>query len=448
MKKNILKSIGLVFFGVILGGALMLMLAPGKRAQISTSSTGKPERKIKYWTCSMHPQVKMDNKGLCPICGMDLIPIYDGGDDNDDEATLTLGERARKLAVVRTSTVGKRKLTRHIQTVAKIDYDETKVAYISAWNNGRIDKLYVDFTGMKVKKGQRLALLYSPELISAQQEYLLTYKTRGKKARSKLRLLGISDSQIKKIEKAKEPLTHLTVSSPITGTVIKKNIKSGQYVKTGNLLYTIADLSNLWVYLDVYEYDVPWVSLGQTVMISVESYPEKEFEGVITFIDPFLNEKTRTLKVRVDVKNLEGKLKPGMFAYAHIHDAMMDGMKNNEEKMLAVPKSAVLDTGLRKIVFVEVESGKYSLREVITGALAGDYYPVASGLSEGEVVVTSGNFLIDSQMQLTGKPSIMFTCGSKVDPHAAMGHTSGGSADEDMDDVSFDDLSMDDVTFE
>jgi Cu(I)/Ag(I) efflux system membrane fusion protein len=449
MDRDRIKTIIYIVIGVVIGAVLTIIFSHGKMSHDMSAHTGPgtEERTIKYWTCSMHPQVKMDHKDLCPICGMDLIPIYEGGGEGSSDVNLKLGERAKKLAAIKTAPVKKMALRKEITTVAKIDYDETKVAYISAWNDGRIDTLYADFTGMDVKTGDKLARLYSPALISAQQEYLLTYKTRGANAKTKLKLLGISEKQIKKIEKAGQPLTHLTITSPITGTVIVKNIKKGQYVKTGNLIYTIADLSNVWVYMDIYEYDLAGVRVGQHVSLYVEAYPDEMFEGVITFVDPFLNEKTRTVKVRVNIDNKERKLKPGLFATGHIHDSVIGG---KDEKVLAVKREAVLDTGVRKVVFVEVDDGEFEMREVTTGPLADGYFPVTEGVKEGEKVVVSGNFLIDSQMQLSGKPSIMFPEGLAYDPHAAMGHGGGheGHDNMDMDDISMDDMDMDDITMD
>ncbi len=434
MKNDKTKTVIYILAGIIIGVTLTLTFSSGTKTGDSAGADvpKSSERKVKYWTGSMHPQVKMDHPGQCPICGMDLIPVYEGDDGGDGNVSLKLGERARKLAMIRTEPVTRMELIKDIHTVAKIDYDETRVAYISAWSNGRIDKLYADFTGIRVKKGEKLALLYSPELISAQQEFLLTYKSRGINARSKLSLLGISDSQIKKIEKAGKPVTHLTITSPITGTVIDKNIKEGQYVKTGNSLYTIADFSNLWVYLDIYEYDLSWIKLGQKAYVIVEAFPDEEFEGVITFIEPYVNEKTRTVKVRAEVKNPKMRLKPGMFASGHIHNAVLNG-NTKDQKYLAVRKDAVLDTGIRKVVYVEEEEGEFKMHEIITGPLAGDFYPVVSGIKEGDKVVISGNFLIDSQMQLTGKPSIMFP----GDPEKAETH--------DDDDMEMDDIEMDDI---
>ncbi len=476
--------------GLILG----YLLSPSPHKPMDKTTTqAESQRTIKHWTCSMHPHIKLSAPGKCPICGMDLIPVYEDAADDDGQVTLKLGERARKLAGVATVAVDYRPLVKDIHTVGKIDYDEGRVAYVSAWIGGRIDRLYADFTGIHVNKGEHLVLLYSPELMSAQEEYLLALKNvkqiKGsqfkemaedtlKAARDKLLLYGITKRQLKEIKKRGRVQTSLTVNAPISGTVIHKKAIEGMYVKRGDPIYTIADLSRVWLYLDIYEYDLAWIKYGQMVEVTTEAYPGEVFEGRIVFIDPFLNEKTRTIKVRVNVPNPEGELKPGMYANAYIkvrvgpggrvqmaelegkyigpmHPEIirdepgkcpicgMDlvpvgggigmmsaakpelGIKSSEKGILAVPRSAVLDTGRRKLVYVEVDKGKYAPRQIRVGPLAGEYYPVVSGLKPGERVVTSGNFLIDSQMQLAGKPSLMFPEGANIDIHDAMGHGEG-----------------------
>jgi Cu(I)/Ag(I) efflux system membrane fusion protein len=489
-RHNYKPLLAVLAVGIILG----YWLAPSPRRVVDkTFPTTQSQRKIKHWTCSMHPQVRASEPGKCPICGMDLIPIYEGGEDEESQVTLTLGERAKRLAEVATEVVDYRPLVKEIYTVGKIDYDEARLAYVAAWIGGRIDRLYADFTGTQVKKGDHLVLLYSPELMSAQEEYLLALRNvkqvRGAQfkgmaentltaARDKLLLYGITEQQLKEIRRQGKVQTHLTINAPISGTVIHKKALEGMYVKMGDPIYTIADLSRVWLYLDVYEYDLAWIKYGQMVEVTTEAYPGEVFQGRIVFIDPFLDERTRTVKVRVNVPNPEGKLKPGMYANAYIkvkvgpegrvemadlegkyigpmHPEIirdepgkcpicgMDlvpvggvigmiastraelGIKSNPQGILSVPRSAVLDTGKRKLVYVEVDKGKYAPREIRVGPQAGEYYPVVDGLEPGERVVTSGNFLIDSQMQLAGKPSLMFPEGSNIDIHAAMGHGGG-----------------------
>ncbi len=478
---------------LLLGMGLNYLFSPGAPSpgqQTSQAGAEKTERKIRHWTCSMHPQIKQSGPGKCPICGMDLIPIYDDAGDEGGEVSLKLGKRAQVLAAVATTEVARRPLRKEIYTVGKMDYDEGSLAYVSAWIGGRIDKLFADFTGIQVKKGEHLVLLYSPELMSAQEEYLLALRDRQRvkgqssqiatmskntlaASREKLLLYGITKKQLKQIERKGKVQTHLTIYAPISGTVIHKKALEGMYVKTGDQIYTIADLSHLWLYLDIYEYDLAWIKFGQPVEVSTEAYPGETSRGTVTFIDPFLNEKTRTVKVRVNVPNPEGRLRPGMYANARIKvqineagQVVVAGLEGKymgpmhpeivrdkpgkcpicgmdleliggvagefathepgqAPALLSIPRSAVLDTGKRKLVYVELAPGKYSPREVRLGPAAGDYYPVVEGLKEGERVVTSGNFLIDSQMQLAGKPSLMFPEGSAIDIHAAMGHGGG-----------------------
>ncbi len=487
LEKNWRPLLVILALGIVLG----YWLSPSPQVVLDkTSPKAQSQKKVTHWTCSMHPQVKASEPGKCPICGMDLIPIYEAGDDDDSQASLTLGERAQKLAEVATDVVDYRPLNKEIYTVGKIDYDEARVAYVAAWIGGRIDRLYADFTGIQVNKGDHLVQLYSPELMSAQEEYLLALKNvrqsvgsqfKGmaentlKSAQDKLLLYGITEEQLKEIRKRGKVQTHLTINAPISGTVIHKKALEGMYVKMGDPIYTIADLSRVWLYLDIYEYDLAWIKYGQLVEVTTEAYPGELLEGRIVFIDPFLNEQTRTVKVRVNVPNPTGAFKPGMYTNAYIkvkvgtggqvemadlagkyigpmHPEIvrdkpgkcpicgMDlvpvggvvgmmsaskpegGIKSNPKGILSVPRSAVLDTGPRKLVYVEVKQGKYAPREIRLGPLAGEYYPVVNGLEAGEKVVTSGNFLIDSQMQLAGKPSLMFPEGSNIDVHAAMGH--------------------------
>lgn len=444
--------------------------------------------KILFWTCSMHPQIKQNGPGRCPLCSMELIPMKEDS-GGGDKASLTLGKRARHLASVKTNPVVYKNLTKSIYTVGKINYDESKISHVTSWIDGRIDKLYVNFTGTIVQKGEHLVYIYSPELVSTQNEYLIAYK--GIKAlqkssiletaagsisllgntRDRLLLWGITEDQIKKLEETQKAQSHLTIYAPNSGTVINKNIFEGMYVKTGDRLFTIADLSRVWLYLDIYEYDIPWIRYGQDVEVATEAFPGEVFHGTVVFIDPFLDEDTRAVRVRVNMDNQEGKLKPGMFASVVIKskfgangiifdsdiankymcpmhpDIISDeprdcpecgmdlervgsGRKTglgeqiddiklsilNKKGVLAVPHSAVLYTGLRNVVYVEIKEGNYVPREVELGPKADEYYYVISGLKSGERVVTSGNFLIDSQMQLLGKPSLLFPQGSEFKP--------------------------------
>ncbi len=474
--------------GIILGMIFMKVISPSSSHKTDSSAIHKnpgvesSEKKVKFWTCSMHPQIKMPEKGLCPICGMELIPVMEGDDDDGDDngtVSLKMNKKARQLAEIETTEVVYKEAANEVRLVGKVDYDETRLFYISAWIAGRMDRLYVDFTGIKVKKGDHLIKLYSPELLAAQEEYLQAIKNLKdtktsemgilrstaestlKNSREKLRLYGISEEQIQGIVKRGKPQEHMTINSPVSGTVIHKNGFEGMYVKTGDKIYTIADLSRVWLFLDAYESDIQWLHYGQKVVIEAESFPGQKFYGKIAFIDPFVNEKTRTIKLRINVDNKEEKLKPGMFVRAIIKSVVgesgsvyekdlagkwicrmhpgiiknypakcdicgMDLIRTKEfgftensslkKKVLVIPKTAVLITGKRAVVYVENvndETGvhRYEGREIILGPRAGENYIVESGLNEGETVVTKGNFKIDSALQIQAKPSMMNPAG-------------------------------------
>ncbi len=313
---------------------------------------------------------------------------------------------------IRTEPVMYRRLIREIQTVGEITYDERRVKVVSAWVSGRVDKLYVNFTGVRVKRGDALAELYSPELLSTQEEYLLALKTKremaalGSKdavrstinlanaARERLFLWGITEQQIAILEKTGRVSTHMTIHAPIEGIVIQKRVLEGQYVKTGDPLYTIAELSVVWALADIYEYELDLVKVGQKVSITTPTCPGVPFTGKVSFIDPFLNIKTRSVKVRMDIVNPKCLLKPGMFVDVRLR------VPYGGRPVLSIPYTAVLDTGVRKVVYVEMEEGEYMPVEPRVGPRAGRYLPVLSGLKKGQRVVVTGNYLIDSQSTL------------------------------------------------
>ena len=424
-----------------------------------------------WWTCSMHPQIRQPKPGKCPICFMDLIPISSSGADLG-ERQISFSEAAIKLMEIATAPVERKFVTTEVRMVGKIDYDETQVKNIAAWVPGRIDRLYVDFTGITVGKGDHMVVLYSPELISAQAELLQAVKAADnvktaaselvtrttiatlEAAREKLRLLGLSSEQISTIESSGRTVTHITIYSPIGGVVIHKEATEGMYVNTGTPIYTVADLSELWVMLDAYESDLPWIRYGQKIEFTTEAYPGEVFVGTINFIDPVLNDQTRTVKLRVNVGNAEGKLRPAMFVKAMVRSRMAQGgramvpemagkwicpmhpevvkaeagtcdicgmnlvtteslgyvVDTPKEAPLVIPASAPLITGTRAVVYVRLpdkEKPTFEGRQVTLGPRAGDYYLVREGLAEGELVVTKGNFKIDSALQIEAKPSMM-----------------------------------------
>lgn len=337
---------------------------------------------------------------------------------------IRLTESAKVLAQIETTAVKRAYPEKEIRLVGKIDYDETRVKTITSWFSGRIDKLYIDFTGTQVAKGEVLADVYSPDLITAQSELLTALKFNDyyqgvRIAKEKLKLLGLEPEQIDLIERLDSPESHIKITTPMAGTVTEKYVNEGEYIKTGSKLYKIADLSYLWVLCDAYESDLPWIQLGQSVNIEVEAYPGETFEGVIAFIDPYLNKNTRTINVRIELPNNQGLLKPEMFVNATVRVKLGERAKNGPP--LIVPASAVLQTGKRALVYVEVDNATeptYEGREVVLGSRAGEYYIIKEGLKEGESVVTKGNFKIDSALQINAKKSMMNPEGGAP----AMGH--------------------------
>ena len=291
----------------------------------------------------MHPQIRQRRPGKCPICFMDLVPVDSSGGAGLRE--ISFSKDALKLMEIQTSPVEHKFVEAQIRMVGKVDYDETRLKHITAWVPGRIDRLYVDFTGTQVIKGDHMVYLYSPELISAQAEFLQAAKSVQnmkpdsselikrsiratlEAASEKLRLLGLTEKQIEKIEETGQPTDHITIYAPIGGIVINKHVTEGTYVQTGTKIYTIADLSRLWVQLDAYESDMMWIRYGQEVEFTTESYPGELFKGQISFISPTVDPKTRTIKVRLNVSNPHGKLKPEMFVRAVVRSKIASGGK-------------------------------------------------------------------------------------------------------------------------
>ena len=528
----------------------------GHAAMVASSDA---EKTIRFWTCVMHPTVKMPEPGGCPVCKMDLIPIYEG-------SGLELTEQQKALIPVRTEPVAFREVSREIRTVGILDYNETRMAYASTRISGWIENLHIDFTGINVREGDELLSIYSPELVTAQEEYLTALKSIEElqnteyaelrrsveqtvtAAKSKLELYGLTLDQIEDIRNRGAVSTTLPLFAPMAGTVVHMNVAQGQHVNKGMNLYRIADLKSLWIMADVYEYELPWIYMGQAVEMTTQSMPGLTFPGKVTYIYPFFDTQTRTQKVQIEVSNPTGRLRPGMYvtlqikptlaeiytqgaiskapyacpmhpwvtsehpteceicgmdlepthsdvvgtesvsdtegkwvcpmhpevrsdefgecsicgmdlvekqpttetrAHSHVHQhahapsvhadqpslifkyvcpdhpdeyATVPGLCPHDGKslvmtgeVLTVPKSAIIDTGLRKIVFVDRGESGYEQIEVEVGPEAwgtsGDsetkrrYYPIVSGLTPGDMVVTHGNFLIDSQTQLTGSAS-------------------------------------------
>ena len=575
-KLFVVQAILFLLVGMIIAGAFSR--TPGSSVSDSPEASASVPAGETLWTCSMHPQIRQPKPGKCPICGMDLIPV---AKTSGGMRTLTLSQESRSLMQIATTPVERRYVTHEIPMVGRVDYDETKLAYITAWVPGRLDRLYVDYTGVEVKEGDHLVYIYSEQLYSAQEELIQALKNRRERpptttliqpidlvesAREKLRLLGLKEEQITKIEQSSAPEDHLTIYAPLGGVVIDKLKQQGERVQLGERIYTIADLNQVWVELDAYESDLPWVRYGQDVTITTEAYPGEEFQGRIAFIQPVLNDKTRTVKVRVNVPNPGGKLKPEMFVHAVVRPRVAAGGKvmdpalagkwispmhpeivkdepgvcdicgmplvrgeslgyvtpvtDGEKPPLVIPYLSALVTGTRAIVYVQlpdiptfaepafqtlstvIQGGEpksireafvtysnmldrpydqpgtgfardqwngfadrlaqlavqgqrassakeaenifgqleavmvevreqfapsdrptFEGREIVLGPRAGSHYLVRHGLTEGELVVTQGNFKIDAEIQIQAKPSMMTPEGG-----GGGGHHHGGDS--------------------
>jgi Cu(I)/Ag(I) efflux system membrane fusion protein len=374
--------------------------------QEQTAEAGKAT----IWTCAMHPQIRMEKPGKCPICGMDLIPLVHK-DVPDDSGAIHLTNEAVQLANVMTSVVSLQKPVKEVRLYGKVQADErllqSQVAHIS----GRIEKLLVNFTGETVQKGQTLVLLYSPELINAGQELLETAKTKDiqpeiyEAAKERLRQWKIPEKQIASIEEKGNIQNSVEVVSNTSGIITARRVNNGDYINQGTVLFEVADLSKVWILFDAYESDLQFLKKGDKVEFTVQALPGTKFTGSIAFIDPVIDPVTRVAKVRIEAENQSGRLKPEMFVTG-IVEARLDDNKNK----LVIPRSAVLWTGKRSIVYVKqagTEEPVFKMREIGLGEMLGNSYIVTDGLNVGEEIVTQGAFSVDAATQLEGKPSMM-----------------------------------------
>ena len=388
------------------------------------------------YTCSMHPQIRQTEPGLCPICAMDLVPIItlhvEG--DNIDPNEIQMTESAIKLADIQTTIVKRGVPEKSVHLLGKVKADERNIAELTARFGGRIEKLFVNYTGQNVKKGQKLGTIYSPDLITAQKELLeaIKYKESNpsfyKASRSKLKLWDLTGAQIDAIENNNEPILYFEILSPISGTVTKRHVATGDYVKEGSALFEVIDLSRIWVMFDAYESDLPWIKPGDKIDFTLLSLPGKNYSGKVSYIDPFIDAITRIARVRIEIANKDKDFKLEMFANGILESNIT---KNPNE--LLIPKSSILWTGKRAVVYVKVpdrEIPAFLYREIVLGVEAGNFYVVAGGLSEGEIIATNGVFKIDASAQLAGKPSMMNPEGGKI----LTGHNHGGTqmSDEEM----------------
>ncbi len=410
-QKTWIKSGLLIAGGLVLGWFLFHNAGNSKNPEgLIIQEHQHDESEHQIWTCSMHPQIRMDKPGQCPICGMDLIPLQPvTAGPNPDAVHMT--EDGMRLAEVQTSLVGRQNIEKSISLTGKVQVDERRLKTQAAHIAGRIEELLVSFTGELVAKGRVIARIYSPSLVTAQEELLQARLLNPPQpdlveaAREKLHQWKLTDEQISGIEKSGKLQPVFDVRANVSGVVLNKRVNQGDYVQQGAALFEVADLSRVWVLLDAYESDLPWIKEGDAASFSVESIPGQAFSGKVTFIDPVIDPATRVAKVRVEADNPRGRLKPEMFVRGTIASALPE---YREE--LVIPQSAVLWTGPRSVVYVKVsgtDEPEFRMREIELGPALSNAYVVLNGLQEGEEIVTNGAFAVDAAAQLAGKPSMI-----------------------------------------
>lgn len=409
--KNRNKNLWLITTGMLIG----LLLGWGLFSNTETHEhISSEETESGVWTCSMHPQIRQHEAGSCPICGMDLIPVEKDSTPKTSN-TIRMTDYALRLANVRTIEVGSENTHNEIHLNGKVAVDERLTYSQSSHIPGRIEKLFVNFTGKKVNRGQVLARVYSPQLITAQEELLQTYALRESNprlfqaARKKLKNWKISEAHIQRILEQGSVEDQFNITADVSGVVTQKLVKTGDYVERGMPIYEITDLSKIWILFDVYENQMSSIRKGSEVQFNVASLPGKTFSGEVEFIDPLISSETRVSTARVAVKNPSSEhgeiLKPGMLVTGIIKNPM----EKTDIDQISIPNSAILWTGKRSVVYVRESPGVFEMREVVLGTSLGDNRVVTEGLEAGEEVVVNGAFTIDAAAQLAGKPSMMNT---------------------------------------
>ena len=411
--KKILIYVVILAIGLLLGWFLF----GGSSNNETNPNHDTIQETNKMWTCSMHPQIMQPEAGDCPICGMDLIPATSTSEGlRVDQFKLT--ENAMALANIQTSVVGNGKIEDNtIKLSGKIAENEEANAVQVSYFSGRLEQLNVSFTGEEVQKGQLLATIYSPELYAAQQELIIAASLKEsqpelyKAVRNKLKLWKLSESQINKIEETGKVKENFPVYANVSGTVSEKLVAQGDYIKQGQSLLKIANLSTVWANFDVYENQINLFKKGQDITITTNTSANKEFKGNVDFIDPVLDTRTRTIKLRVVLNNKSDVFKPGQFV-----EGKIKGITSNKGQVLAIPSTAVLWTGERSVVYVKPNPDQpvFEMREITLGNQIGDNYEVLEGLNNGDEIVTNGAFTVDAAAQLQGKKSMMNKEGKRV----------------------------------
>ncbi len=411
MKKLFENKITLIAVTLAIGGLIGWWIKPSSPEMELTHDHGTEAAENTLWTCSMHPQVKLSEPGDCPICGMDLIPATSARSATSNPLAFEMTPAAVALAQIHTTKIGGANASGELFLTGKIQADERENASVTAKFPGRIEKLFVAFTGEQVKAGQKLASVYSPELLSAQRELLEAAKTKDEfpelylATREKLRLWKLTESQVNAIEQSGKVTEQLDILADQSGVVTQRNISLGDYVTTGQVLFNVVNLDRLWVLLDAYEADLGALSLGNEIQFSVAGLPGESFKAKVSFVDPLLDPNTRSASVRAEISNSGHKLKPEMFVTARVKTHAKSAAAG-----ISVPRTSVLWSGKRSVVYVRVpdsEMPAFEMREVTLGARMGENYGIESGLAAGEEIVTNGVFAIDAAAQLSGQYSMM-----------------------------------------
>ncbi|CAM1368686.1 Membrane fusion protein, Cu(I)/Ag(I) efflux system [Tenacibaculum sediminilitoris] len=400
----------IIYIGILITGLFLGWLLFGESSENKEEHNHTTAETNKMWTCSMHPQIMQPEPGDCPICGMDLIPAEVGAEGLDVNQ-FKLTKNALALANVQTTVIGNTINTDNIIIVSgKIAENEKSNAVQVSYFAGRIERLNVNFTGEKISKGQLLATVYSPELVKAQQELLTAASLKEnqpalyKAVRNKLKLWKLSEKQINQIEETGKVKENFPVYATVSGTISEKLVAQGDYVSQGQVLLKIANLNSVWANFDVYENQISNFKVGQSIIITSNAYPNETFKAKISFINPVLNSKTRTVTMRAMLVNSDQKFKPAMFVIGKV-----EAKENKTEEQVSIPATAVLWTGKRSVVYVKPEANKpvFEMREVVLGERVGENYQIKKGLDLGEEIVTNGVFTIDASAQLQGKKSMM-----------------------------------------
>lgn len=438
LRNSYVKYSLVLIIGILLGW--LIFSGGGNHAQQAddhsthTHSMTTDEDGKQIWTCSMHPQIKMDKPGKCPICGMDLIPLKTAGsgDMSLDPNAIQMSKEAVALANIQTTIVSKQNPVKEIRLYGTVQADERLSQSQTSHVSGRIEKLFINFTGENVKQGQTIATIYSPDLLNAQQELIEASKMQSlqpallQAAREKLRLWKLSDSQILQIEQSQTVSPYVDVKATTSGIVVAKKVNQGDYINQGSVLFDIANLSRVWVMFDAYESDIPFLKVGDKLNYTLQAIPGKTFTGSISFINPILDPVTRTVKVRVETPNPGIELKPEMYT-----NAVIKAPLKRYDNQIVIPRSAILWTGKRSIVYIKevnTDTPTFMLREVELGPSLGESYVILSGIDDGDEIVTNGTFTIDASAQLEGKLSMM----NEADNKMSSGQSSHNHKMEDM----------------